>query len=254
MACERYHGAIADIGAGAPAPAEFETHLAACQACRAELRAVQRALALAAAGLRDLLAAEPPPAFRARIRQAVGEQAERTCRRRRFFWTWGAAQAIGTALMVLAVFVVWRDARLARLPRPASGSPVVQRDGQLALPDTRRPAEATPPVPSTPQVSATYPAAASTGLPSAVGSAARSARARQSTALPRTASVEPEVLVPPGEAEALFRFALELQRRQVAPASLVTPSSASVDLLGPASLEGKPLHIVPLDPSEASGT
>ena len=47
MACERYREALADVAAGAPAPAGVESHLAACEACREELAALRRAVALA---------------------------------------------------------------------------------------------------------------------------------------------------------------------------------------------------------------
>ena len=244
MACERYRGALTDVGAGAPAPAELETHLAACQACRAELQAVQRALALADASLRDLLAAEAGPAFRARIRKAVGEEAERVRGRRHFFWTWGAVPAIGTALMVLAALVAWRQ---ARIPKPPSGPSVVQSQGQPSGANMSRPAEATSPALPRPEAGASSSAETSQGPRHVAGSHLRS-RARQAPALTQAASAEPEVLVPPGEAEALLRFALDLQHRQLAPDSLLLADLAA-PLPDPKPIEIAPLEIVPLDPS-----
>ncbi len=47
MACERFRDALADVAAGAPAPAGVEAHLASCEACRAELTALRQALAVA---------------------------------------------------------------------------------------------------------------------------------------------------------------------------------------------------------------
>lgn len=245
MACERYRGALADVGAGAPVPAEFETHLAACPACRAELEAVQRALALADASLRDLLAAEAGPALRARIRKAVGEEAERVRDRRRLFWTWGTAPAIGIALMVLAALVVWRQ---AHIPQPASGPSVVQSQGQPTGASMSRSAEATPPALPTPGASASSSTETSWGPQLVFGSDGRSPRARPSTALTRAASAEPEVLVPAGEAEALLRFALELQHRLLEPDSLLVADLAA-PLPEPKPIEIAPLEMVPLDPS-----
>jgi len=245
MACERYRGALTDVGAGAPAPAELETHLAACQACRAELQAVQRALALADASLRDLLAAEAGPAFRARIRKAVGEEAERVRGRRHFFWTWGAVPAIGTALMVLAALVAWRQ---ARSPNPPAGSAVVESQGQPTEASLSRPSEAKPPSPA-PQASASSSAATARGPLQVAGLDAR-AGARQRTAIIHTAATEPEVLVPPGEADALLRFAVELRHRQVTPDSLLV-TDLGAPLQEPKAIEIAPLEIVPLDSSGA---
>ena len=242
MACERYRGALADVGAGAPVPADFETHLAACPTCRAELEAAQRALALADASLRELLAAEAGPAFRARIRKAVGEEAERV-RGRRFFWTWATAPAIGTALMVLAAIVVWRQ---ARIPTPPSGPAVVESQGQPTGASTSPPSEATPLL-QAPQASASAAAETARGPQQVAGLDAR-ASARQRRAIIPTAATEPEVLIPPGEAEALLRFALELQHRQIEPDSLLV-ADLTAPLPGPKPIEIAPLEIVPLDPS-----
>ena len=64
---------------------------------------------------------------------------------------------------------------------------------------------------------------------------------------------EPEVLVPPGEGEALLRFAAQLPRRAVAPDSLLV-ADLSGPLTEPKGVEIQSLVIVPLDPAEPSGT
>ena len=64
----------------------------------------------------------------------------------------------------------------------------------------------------------------------------------------------PEVLVPPGEAEALVRFANLVHRDRHAPAAFLAVGEPSGDLPEPAALVIKPIEIVPLDPAEASGT
>jgi len=243
MACERYRKALTEVGAGAPAPAEFQAHLGGCGVCPAELEAVQRALALADESLRELLAADAGPALRARIRKAVGEEAARVRGRGRFFWTWGAAPAIGTALMVLAALVVWRQ---ARIPKPPSGPSVVESQGRRTGASTSRPSEATPPLPA-PPASASAAAETARGPQQVAGLDAR-ASARQRRAIIPTAATEPEVLIPPGEVEALLRFTLELQHRQIEPDSLLLADLAA-PLPDPKPIEIAPLEIVPLDPS-----
>ncbi len=239
MVCKRYQRAIADVAAGAPTAADLEFHLAACGACRAELGALQRGLALADAGLRHLLATEATPALRARIRRVAGEAAGRT--RSGGFETWGALPATGAALMACAVVViVWRQVHLAHRSRPAASALVAHRDDESAAPAHPRTVDAAPPAPPP-------TAGAPTGSRPAADSTARSPRARHSP-IPRTVLAEPEVLIPPGEADALFRFALELQHRQVAPDSLLV-ADRDAPLPAPKLIEIAPLEIVPLDPS-----
>jgi len=59
--------------------------------------------------------------------------------------------------------------------------------------------------------------------------------------------------VPPGEGEALRRFAAQLQRRAVAPDSLLV-ADLSAPLAEPRAVDIVPLEIIPLDPTEPSGT
>jgi hypothetical protein len=66
--------------------------------------------------------------------------------------------------------------------------------------------------------------------------------------------LEPEVLVPPEEAELLIRFALELQERQVAPGSLVASNGPSLPIPEAQALDIAPLDIASLDAPDVSGT
>jgi hypothetical protein len=94
--------------------------------------------------------------------------------------------------------------------------------------------------------------------PSHVDAAARargdSVPAHSRSAGRRTIPAEPEVLVPPGEAETLRRFVALVHRERLAPASLATVGQPSADLAELAPIDIKPLEIVPLDPAETSGT
>jgi hypothetical protein len=65
---------------------------------------------------------------------------------------------------------------------------------------------------------------------------------------------EPEVLVPPGETEALLRFVALVHREHLKTTSLAAAGQPSGDLAELASIDIQPLEIVPLDPAESSGT
>ena len=65
---------------------------------------------------------------------------------------------------------------------------------------------------------------------------------------------EPEVLVPPGETEALLRFVALVHRERMAPALFGAAGEPSAELAELAAIDIQPLEIVPLDPAETSGT
>jgi len=243
MACERFRDALTDVAAGAPAPALVQDHLAACAACRAELDARRRALAVADAEMAGLLATEPSTGLAARIRTAVAEAEPSPSPAGRFGWLWPATAAAATLLVALAVWV-------GRGPSP--------------LPETRVAVEAPRPSPVIPSQDLRPPCPEGSAIPansSSPGSSgsplsARMAAARQgrrpvpAQAVPR----EPEVLVPPGEAEALLRFATIVHRDRHTPGAFLAAGRPSPDLAEPAALDVTPLEIVPLDPAETPGT
>ena len=103
MACERYRDALTDVAAGEPATAAVEAHLASCEACRAELHALRRTLAVADAEMAGLASAEPSPGLAARIRQA-------------------AARALARVALRLAVAGGGRGGHAAGGPRGGAGA------------------------------------------------------------------------------------------------------------------------------------
>jgi anti-sigma factor RsiW len=275
MPCERYREALADVAAGAPAPAAVEAHLASCGACRAELRVLQRALAVADAEMAGLLAAEPTPELAVRIRQAVAEAESRgpalsheLSSAWRFGWLWPATAAAATLLVALAV-ALGRGTESTPAPRVAVSSDRPEPTGSTRVPEPRgefvipRDSDRTGPEGSagTADTSSPGPADAPRGdrvVAKATGELPVRARddgvpTRAPSADRRAIPAEPEVLVPPGETEALLRFAALLQRRAVAPDSLLV-ADLSAPLAEPRAVELAPLVIIPLDPAETSGT
>jgi hypothetical protein len=227
MSCERYRDALTDLAAGAPAPVGVEGHLASCEACRAELAALRRALAEADAEMAGLLAAEASPELPALIRSAVAES--EASKAWRSGWLWTATAVAATLLVALAV-------ALGRGTGPVPGARVAE--------------EATSPAPG-----GTGRGEDSTREPRALEFAAdlSAPPPRLRVTGSHTTPAEPEVLVPPGEAEALVLFAAQLRARSVSPDSLLA-ADLTAPLAEPSAVEISPLEIVPLDPAETSGT
>ena len=248
MACERFRDALTDVAAGAPAPAPFEAHLAACEKCRAELHRLRNALSLADAEMAGLVAAEPSPELGARIRQAVAEASPSPAWH--LGWLWPATAAAATLLVALAVWV-------GRGPSPSPEARVaVDGKGPVIPRDLRLPGPEGSAVPSA--ETAVAPGGG-TVAPGSSGPAVRRGVRRtggslgtRPVAVPRDDS--PEVLVPPGEGEALLRLVALVHRERLSPASFAAAGQPSPDLAEPVPLEIKPIEIVPLDPAETSGT
>ena len=242
MACERYREAVGDLAAGLPAPAGLDAHLATCEACRAELAGLRHALAVADTELARMLSAEPTPELAARIRRAVAESDPSPGWR--FGWVWPATATVATLLVALAVFLARgtpsapesRMAVDAHGPQSAGSTRAVEAAGTDGLNDV-----VTPRSPGQ---------AGRRGVRSPGGSLGT----RQAGVPRDDRPPEPEVLVPPGETEALLRFVALVHRERLAPAALAAAGQPSADLAELASIDIQPLEIVPLDPAETSGT
>jgi hypothetical protein len=266
MACERYREALADVAAGAPASAGVEAHIASCEACRAELLLLRQALAMADAEMAGLPTAEPTPELAVRIRQAVAESDLSPAWR--FGWLWPATAAAATLLVALAVAPGRisgptpepRVAMEAHRPQPAGSTRAAEPVGEPVAPVDRPVPGADQPL-SVPQGNRLSSRGApfesgdkgSAGVAAPPAADSNPAPARSHSAGRRRIPPEPEVLVPPGETDTLLRFAASLQHRAVAPDSLLV-ADLSAPLAEPRAVEIAPLEIVPLDPTETSGT
>lgn len=285
MACERIREALADTAAGLPAPTGLEVHLGSCEACREELHVLRHALAVADAEMANLVTAEPTPELAVRIRKAVSETRELSPRlpatiRRvvaesdlspawRFGWLWPATAAAATLLVALIVLLV-RGVPSEPKPRvaidahrspsagstratEAAGEPVAPRarpstgaDRQLPVAQGSRSSSRGAPFESGDEGSA--------GVVASSDPRSNPAPAHSRTAGRRGIPPEPEVLIPPGEGEALLRFVALVHRDRLAPSSFVAAGRPSADLADVALIDIQPLEIVPLEPAETSGT
>jgi anti-sigma factor RsiW len=241
MACRGYREALANVAAGGPPSASVEAHLASCERCRTRLARLRQALSAADAEMAGLVAAEPSPGLATRIRQAVA--IAKPSPPWPFGWLWPAAAATATVTVALAVWA-GRPVTPSGIGLSAGlssrGAPGVSRAEGAAVPPTR-----------------TAAAPRTTVAPRSAGPVQRP-EARRASASLRTRQVgvprddRLEVLVPPGEAEALLQFAAHLQDRSVAPDSLLV-ADLSAPLPEPKAIEIQSLEIVPLDPAETPG-
>lgn len=245
MACERFRNALADVAAGEPATAAVDAHLATCEACRDELLALRRALAVVDAGMAELASAEPSPGLAARIRQAVDASEPGGSARRewpwlalRLGWPWPAV-AVAATLLVAAAVVIGRGQAPAPGPRVAGELPHAPTTASAPVVEPSR----EPVIPR---------GCGLTGPEGSAGTAEPSSPGRD--VAPRDDKPpEPEVLVPPGEGEVLLRFAAHVRPRVVSSDSLLV-ADMSGPLAEPKGVEIQPLVIAPLDPAEPSGT
>jgi len=186
----------------------------------------QRAVERIEREIRQVLRETPSPDFMARVRQRVA--VKRLPARRWVPW----CMAAGLSAALLVAFVAFRD----RQPTPASGLDAAYRP--RVVPASRSQ------VPDAPVV----------GRPTVAGVPVRAARARIAPA-PRKA--HPEVLVPPGQLEAIQQF-VEMMRTSpvdAQPLSLVVGGVPSVPHLSDIAIA--PLKIEPLarpaDPGQLGG-
>jgi hypothetical protein len=216
MACERYTAGLTDLALGVPAPPELDAHLAACAACRDALERERLLVRTIDGALRDGLAREPSPALLARVRQRLGEP-----QRSRFFWParlWALAAAAG---LVLVALVLFRPAPGSRAPRPIAAVPA----------ETPAPA---PPSTAFVEETPSRPVAPVTAL------------LRRRPARPAA----PEVIVPPGQEEALRRYVVYVaglgERWVDSPVLLPTSPLVNPALPAPGWIEPRPVESSPV--------
>ena len=226
MSCERFEGERIDVAAGdRPSPA-LQAHLEACPACRQSLDEQRRALEDVDHVLRTGLSAAPSPEFPARVAARLRET-----ERRRWRPVWVAAMAAAVAVALIAGWI-------ARRPR---GEETAGPRQAATSPETRPRADVPRVTPSAPSAGASAPSV----------TRPRAAAARVTAGTPRraaaTIATEPLVLVPPGQEEALRRFASNLGRgTQPVPPLLIAGTSVEGAVEPPPLLEIAAVSVEPL--------
>jgi hypothetical protein len=222
MPCEHYKDAIVEAAAtGAEPQGELRAHLAACASCRAVFADEQSLFVSIDAGLHATANAEVPPSLLPRVRAGLGEAVapQRRWMQQLVFASASLAFAFLLFLIVRPHRTVSNDQaeRISAIPAPVE--PQAKSHREISAPGVQI-------------------ASAAANNPHSV---------RNSTFSRPVASSKPEVLIPPDERIALARFVASLDERTVVAAALLAPAAEkkdallSVDPLGIARLEVKPL-------------
>jgi hypothetical protein len=223
MRCERYEQGLTGGAAGGTITSDLETHLEDCAACRDRLAEKQAVLGQIDQVLTSHLCLEPSPALRRRVISRVAQaEGKRRCLAP---WVAVAALAAGLGIALLAGGGVGRHPSDAAFERGIATGPTVPAGGALK-------AERATPIPPVATAGA------------AVTPHVVRRRSPPATARP-AAAPEPEVLVPPGQEEALRRFVAGL-REEPGTARPLLRATATVD--GP--VPPPPLIHIPVLASE----
>ena len=234
MNCERYRDWMTDAAADELPEnrrIELEDHVRECAACRQEFQRVRTLLEAIDLAVTAQAAAEPAPRFMEQVRQRIREEASVAP-----WWNarWVPAVACAAVLIVAAsIWTLW----------PRTGA----RHDLTASSTTPSPVQAVRPA-----------AAAATAKPKitperrgsmvALARPARKLNARR-IERQRAALEVPEVIVEPGQMEAVMRFAQELNSGQIDGAKLLADLKAADQ-----PLKIKPLKTPELADDKASGT
>lgn len=228
MSCERYRSWMTDAAAdGLPKSrrTELENHARECTACRQEFQRVRTLMEAINLGATAQAAAEPSPRFLEQVRQRIRDEASLAP-----WWNarWVPALACGAVLFVAAsLWTLWprTGARHELTASSAHPSPV-QAVRPAAVETTAKPK-------IMPERH---------GLMVALARPARKLNARRIDRQPPMPEV-PEVIVEPGQMEAVMRFAQALNSGQIDGAKLLADLKAA----------DQPLEIKPLETPELAG-
>ncbi|HKW89138.1 MAG TPA: zf-HC2 domain-containing protein [Candidatus Acidoferrales bacterium] len=217
--CKAWMSEAATDGLSERRRAEFDAHVQSCAGCRAEFERT-KALVLAIDGsVVGSVAGEPSPDFIARVRRWIATQTMSG----KTTWPWAVPAIACAAAIILAVSFgqFWPRGNQPRsVQTPASG------DSSLAAATHTEPS---PPI--------TLEHAGIRGGKAHDG-AIREVAARKSQRVER----EPEVLVPPGQGEALLQFAAAIRSGKIDGVKLMADLKAAGQ-----PIEIKPLVIAPLE-------
>ena len=235
---------------------EFEKHIGDCAACRAEFARVENLLGRIDESLRIGLAVEPSPKLVLSVRESIAAESQTVASPAGWLKrnSWLSAAGVCAAAAALLIFMVAHRAN-----RPA--------DNFATHPQVANSAPAPVSVPPSRGVSAeNIPSRAFTAPSHGLSTENISPRApahspvnkshvaltrHESPRIRRRHSTEPEVIVQPGQMQAIFQFIAEMQKGEINGAEI---EKGMHEAQKPLHIE--PLKIAPLDASagEASET
>ena len=219
MDCRRFSEKLADaaIQPGELRDTGMAAHLETCAACRQELEAQRRLAQAMDLGLAAAVSAEPSPSFAAGVRARLeAEPAPRGS------WFTGWVPVAAGALAVLVLMVIWFARQEGQDPVPGLHQEVSREAAHhpVIVPDEAHVATARGKMPVRQN---------------------RESRPRGAPAVRAARIREPEVIVPPGQREAVLRFYTVMWSGRVEVSAL---------LVKPGPLEIAELKIMPLEVPE----
>lgn len=227
MSCKRYRDWMASAAADELPKnrrAELENHARECAACRQELQRVRTLFAAIDLGVTAQSAAEPSPRLMEQVRQRIRDEAP-VAR----WWNarWVPAVACATVLIVaVSVWTLW--------PRTAIRHELTANSAHTSPVQAVRPAAVG---------TTAMPKIASQRRGSMVALARPARRLNARRVERQSAALEvPEVIVEPGQMEAVMQFAQALNSGQIDSAKLLADLKAANQ-----PLKIKPLVIAPLE-------
>jgi hypothetical protein len=206
MGCNVHADAILEHALGEPASAELQAHLRECDPCRAALEREQQLVGRIDGELSEALAVTPSPALLPRVRQAVRTPTAQSA------WSWPRLLPIAAGLAAVATLLVLRG-RPEAVPSEQPATPAI--------------AVARPPDPPSPSLAVPTP------VP---GRVVRPATVRQKP-------LQPEVLVPPGEAELVARYAAAVRAQRIEAPPAGVEDARSQELVVPLLQQIVPLEV-----------
>lgn len=260
--CEKYGDWLLDATLGAVAPEReraLTAHMAQCEPCRKAYEQARQFAVAVDRGVESLVAGEPSPHFAARLHaRMAGEQPEP-----RFAWlTWKpAAAALALACILAVAGIVWiathrnpapnavpsaREIASVRTPSTQVGSAAKPHSGTPASSQTRSSLSA--------QVPTEQGRAGSSRAVQPGGIAVARLVPRRHAAARANSPAEPEVIVPPGQLEAVMQLAAAIRSGQIDGKQLLAAQKDMDKPIQIPPLEIKPIEIPPQPPVPANGS
>ena len=229
--CKKYVERIDDAALGALDPSherELLSHAGECDACREAYQRARELAALVDRGVESLVAGEPSPHFTSRLRARIADERP-DARFTRPTWkplTAGLATAVTVA--VLWVFLAPSHTKLpskSTLPASNIASAVPHEVPTPANPTTKAAEPDRPYATETPRHSGTR----------------LLAQQRRHNIRPTQSPGEPEVLVPPGQLEAVMQLASDIRSGRIDGKKFVVEQAEAQENIQ------KPIHIAPIE-------
>jgi hypothetical protein len=228
---------MADAASGSLSEArrgEFDEHIGDCVACRAEFARIESLLGRIDQSLRAELAVEPSPKLVLSVRESIAAEETQKARLAAGWlgWnSWLSAAGVCAVVVALLIFMVAHranrpDGHFAAHPQIANAAPA-----RVPEPPRRSASAENTPLRAPAHVREIKPRLAF-------------AR-RESPRIPAHQSTEPEVIVQPGQMQAILQFVAEMQKGKVNGTEIEEGMKAAEK-----PLEIKPLNIAPLETSQ----